>query len=95
MTLDSKGPLDSPISRGGRVARGIQAVMKLEGNSMTNSESWNVGTYLIKRLEDAGVKHLFGVPGDYVLDFLSQVTHSSIRWIGNCNELNAGYAADG
>lgn len=62
---------------------------------MTNSESWNVGTYLIKRLEDAGVKHLFGVPGDYVLDFLSQVTHSSIRWIGNCNELNAGYAADG
>ena len=62
---------------------------------MTNSESWNVGTYLIKRLEDAGVKHLFGVPGDYVLDFVNQVAHSSIRWIGNCNELNAGYAADG
>ena len=62
---------------------------------MMNSESWNVGTYLLKRLEDAGVKHLFGVPGDYVLDFLNQVAHSSIRWIGNCNELNAGYAADG
>lgn len=62
---------------------------------MRNPEAWNVGTYLIKRLEDAGVKHLFGVPGDYVLDFLNQVAHSSICWIGNCNELNAGYAADG
>ena len=62
---------------------------------MINAPSWNVGTYLIKRLEDAGVKHLFGVPGDYVLDFLNQVAHSPIRWIGNCNELNAGYAADG
>ena len=60
-----------------------------------NDESWNVGTYLIKRLEYCGVRHLFGVPGDYVLDFLSQVAHSSVHWIGNCNELNAGYAADG
>ncbi len=61
---------------------------------MMNSESWNVGAYLIQRLEEAGVKHLFGLPGDQVLDFVSQVTHSSIRWIGHCNELNAGYAAD-
>lgn len=26
--------------------------------------------YLIKRLEEAGLKHIFGIPGDYVLDFL-------------------------
>jgi indolepyruvate decarboxylase len=46
-------------------------------------------------LQEIGIKHLFGVPGDYNLDFLDNVMESPIRWIGNCNELNAGYAADG
>jgi TPP-dependent 2-oxoacid decarboxylase len=53
-----------------------------------------VGRYLIKRLEQAGIRHLFGVPGDYVLDFMDLVVDSSITLVGNCNELNAGYAAD-
>ncbi len=56
--------------------------------------SWNVSRYLLHRLEEAGVRHLFGVPGDYVLDFLDEVVASPIRWVGTCNELNAGYAAD-
>ena len=54
-----------------------------------------VSRYLLTRLEQIGVKHLFGVPGDYNLDFLDDVLQSPIRWVGNCNELNAGYAADG
>ena len=37
---------------------------------------------------------MFGVPGDYVLDLMDQVVSSDIELIGNCNELNAGYAAD-
>ncbi len=53
-----------------------------------------VGRYLIERLIDAGLKHLFGVPGDYVLDFMDRVVASDLEFIGNCNELNAGYAAD-
>ena len=53
-----------------------------------------VGRYLIARLNDAGLEHMFGVPGDYVLDFMDQVVSSNIKLIGNCNELNAGYAAD-
>jgi TPP-dependent 2-oxoacid decarboxylase len=53
-----------------------------------------VARYLIRRLEEAGLKHMFGVPGDYVLDFMDRVVESPIRLIGNCNELNAGYAAD-
>ena len=32
--------------------------------------------------------------GDYVLDFMDRVVESRIRLVGNCNELNAGYAAD-
>jgi len=53
-----------------------------------------VGQYLIKRLHNAGLNHMFGVPGDYVLDFMDRVVNSDIELVGNCNELNAGYAAD-
>lgn len=58
-------------------------------------ETFTVSKYLIHRLHEIGVHHLFGVPGDYTLDFLDDVVASPIRWVGNCNELNAGYAADG
>lgn len=61
----------------------------------TAADGFTLGSYLVHRLEEAGIGHVFGVPGDYVLDFLDQVTHSSLRWVGTCNELNAGYAADG
>lgn len=57
--------------------------------------NYTVSRYLISRLQEIGIKHLFGVPGDYVLDFLDEVIASPIQWVGNCNELNAGYAADG
>ncbi len=59
------------------------------------NENYSVSRYLLSRLQEIGIKHLFGVPGDYNLDFLDDVIESPIRWIGNCNELNAGYAADG
>ncbi|MEV5646804.1 thiamine pyrophosphate-binding protein [Nocardia sp. NPDC052254] len=55
-----------------------------------------IGDFLFRRLEEAGVGHLFGVPGDYNLELLHQLEdHSSIQWVGNCGELNASYAADG
>ncbi|KAI5123447.1 hypothetical protein M0805_008819 [Coniferiporia weirii] len=54
------------------------------------------GQYLLARLEQLGVTHMFGVPGDFNLGFLDLVEdHKSIEWVGNCNELNASYAADG
>jgi indolepyruvate decarboxylase len=59
------------------------------------NENYTVSRYLLSRLQQIGIKHLFGVPGDYNLDFLDDVLESPIRWVGNCNELNAGYAADG
>ncbi len=60
-----------------------------------DAQPWTVSRYLLRRLQEAGIRHLFGVPGDYVLDFLDEVLASPIQWVGNCNELNAGYAADG
>jgi indolepyruvate decarboxylase len=56
---------------------------------------WTVGEYLLIRLKQIGVDHLFGVPGDFVLAFFNQVLKSDIRYIGTCNELTAAYAADG
>ncbi|KAL2859906.1 alpha-keto acid decarboxylase family protein [Aspergillus lucknowensis] len=54
-----------------------------------------VAQYLFKRLRQLGVDSIFGVPGDYNLTLLDHVVPSGLKWVGNCNELNAGYAADG
>jgi alpha-keto-acid decarboxylase len=57
---------------------------------------YTVGDYLLDRLAELGVSEIFGVPGDYNLEFLDHiVAHPAIRWVGSTNELNAGYAADG
>lgn len=55
-----------------------------------------VSDYLLARLNELGVQHIFGVPGDYNLGFLTKINHDpNIQWVGSCNELNAAYAADG
>jgi indolepyruvate decarboxylase len=54
-----------------------------------------VAGYLLHRLKEIGIHHLFGVPGDFVLGFLNQVLESDVAYVGTCNELNAAYAADG
>ena len=53
-----------------------------------------VASYLIERLKQAGLRHAFGVPGDYVLTFMDRLIEGGIELVGTCNELNAGYAAD-
>jgi indolepyruvate decarboxylase len=56
----------------------------------------SVGNFLFRRLEEAGVQHIFGVPGDYNLELMRQLENrGQPAWVGNCNELNASYAADG
>ncbi|EGN2482370.1 alpha-keto acid decarboxylase family protein [Salmonella enterica] len=57
---------------------------------------YTVADYLLDRLAGCGIGHLFGVPGDYNLQFLDHVIdHLTLRWVGCANELNAAYAADG
>ncbi|EBE9587457.1 alpha-keto acid decarboxylase family protein [Salmonella enterica subsp. enterica] len=57
---------------------------------------YTVADYLLDRLAGCGISHLFGVPGDYNLQFLDHVIdHPTLRWVGCANELNAAYAADG
>ncbi|WP_432509976.1 alpha-keto acid decarboxylase family protein [Kineococcus sp. SYSU DK001] len=55
-----------------------------------------VGAYLARRLEQLGVRYLFGLPGDFNLALLDELLGGSgLRWVGSSNELNAGYTADG
>ena len=54
----------------------------------------SVGEYLVHALEQAGVKHVFGIPGDYVLGLYDLLAKSSIELVGTCTEIGAGYAAD-
>lgn len=58
--------------------------------------TYNVGNYLLDRLVELSATEIFGVPGDFNLHFLDDVlAHENLEWVGNANELNAGYAADG
>lgn len=58
--------------------------------------TYTIGDYLLDRLVDCGIDRLFGVPGDYNLQFLDRViAHRALGWVGCANELNAAYAADG
>lgn len=57
---------------------------------------YTVADYLIDRLKELGINEIFGVPGDYNLQFLDHITaRDDLEWIGNANELNAAYMADG
>lgn len=61
---------------------------------MSELDTNTIGKYLIRRLQQVGLRHIFGVPGDYVLRFFDYLEESNIKVINTCNELNAGYAAD-
>jgi len=55
-----------------------------------------VTRYLLSRLRELGVGHVFGVPGDYSLAVLDEVLDTpGIEWVGTAAELGAAYAADG
>ncbi|MBI5974385.1 alpha-keto acid decarboxylase family protein [Staphylococcus canis] len=55
-----------------------------------------VGQFLFDEIAKQNVDKVFGVPGDFNLAFLDDiVANPNLDWVGNTNELNASYAADG
>jgi indolepyruvate decarboxylase len=54
----------------------------------------SIGEYLIRRLQDYGIGHVFGIPGDYVLQFYSMLDRSPIEVVTTTREDCAGFAAD-
>lgn len=58
--------------------------------------SGTLGCYLARRLVEIGVTDVFSVPGDFNLTLLDHlIAEPRLNLVGCCNELNAGYAADG
>ena len=56
----------------------------------------SITQYLLDSIKTLGIKDVFGVPGDFSFPITDAVCNDrELRWIGNCNELNASYAADG
>ncbi|MBI5685520.1 MAG: alpha-keto acid decarboxylase family protein [Verrucomicrobia bacterium] len=56
--------------------------------------STEIGQYLIEQLHRRGARHVFGVPGDYVLGFYDMLNRSKLRIVNTCDEQGAGFAAD-
>ncbi|QGM44355.1 alpha-keto acid decarboxylase family protein [Methylocystis heyeri] len=54
----------------------------------------SISAYLVRRLQEEGVNHVFGVPGDYCLTLFSEFERSPIQIINTCDEQGAGFAAD-
>ena len=54
-----------------------------------------IAQYLLTRLHDLGLNHIFGLPGDYVLRFYEEISKSAITHIGTTREDTAAFAADG
>jgi TPP-dependent 2-oxoacid decarboxylase len=61
---------------------------------MKKKRTVTIGEYLIQRLHAHGVRHVFGIPGDYVLGFYEQLRHSPLQTINTSDEQGAGFAAD-
>jgi len=52
--------------------------------------------HVLGRLKDIGINDVFAVAGDFAFPIHDAIVqYPNINYIGCCNELNAGYAADG
>jgi len=85
-----------PISLSASLDNGLAPI--LAGRPAIDTEQsvtgLSIGQYLIRRLCDYGIRHVFGLPGDYVLSFYSMLEHSSLDLVNCTREDCAGYAAD-
>ncbi len=66
----------------------------LADSSRRTTANLSIGGYLIQRLLDYGIADVFGIPGDYVLAFYSELERSPINVVGCTREDCAGFAAD-
>ena len=59
-----------------------------------HAQGLSIGQHLIRRLQEYGIHDMFGIPGDYVLSFYTQLEKSPINVVGCTREDCAGFAAD-
>ncbi|KAJ0978307.1 hypothetical protein J5N97_013781 [Dioscorea zingiberensis] len=84
-----------PNGVGGSPTPSSHAISPSPPVSIASPEA-TLGRHLARRLVQAGVGDVFAVPGDFNLTLLDHlIAEPGLKLIGCCNELNAGYAADG
>lgn len=55
----------------------------------------SLAEFLRERMWNAGVRHVFGVAGDYILNFIHQIEQGDkLTFVNNTDENHAGFAAD-
>jgi indolepyruvate decarboxylase len=67
---------------------------KTTNRSYAMADGVSIGDYIIDRLNDHGVRHVFGIPGDYVIGFFNKIAKSPLELIITSDEQGAGFAAD-
>ncbi|KAH0668370.1 hypothetical protein KY285_029576 [Solanum tuberosum] len=71
-------------------------IQNSHSSSVIASPDATLGRHLARRLLEIGVEDVFSVPGDFNLTLLDHlIAEPRLKNVGCCNELNAGYAADG
>ena len=70
------------------------AVQSNSALAATTVTGVSIGEYLIRRLQDYGIRDVFGIPGDYILSFYHMLDNSPINVVGCTREDCAGFAAD-
>lgn len=60
----------------------------------TEKQTTTIANYLLTAVKNIGVDHIFGIPGDYVINFFNEISKSDIKTIGTCTEQGAAFAAD-
>ncbi|XP_028794934.1 pyruvate decarboxylase 1 [Neltuma alba] len=91
-SLDACKPACNDV---GCLPNGHVSVIQDSAPSITTCEA-TLGRHLARRLVQVGATDVFSVPGDFNLTLLDHlIAESELNVIGCCNELNAGYAADG
>ncbi|KAJ9693991.1 hypothetical protein PVL29_009793 [Vitis rotundifolia] len=74
----------------------VSSIQSSVSPSVIASSDATLGRHLARRLVQIGVSDVFSVPGDFNLTLLDHlIAEPGLKNIGCCNELNAGYAADG
>ncbi|QHO24801.1 pyruvate decarboxylase 2 isoform X1 [Arachis ipaensis] len=74
----------------------VSTIQGTHSSSLVTPCDANLGRHLARRLVEIGVTDVFSVPGDFNLTLLDHlIAEPNLNVIGCCNELNAGYAADG
>lgn len=94
-TIDSCMPTSNDV--GCLPHNGTASVIQSSGcPAILGSPEATLGRHIARRLVQIGVSDVFTVPGDFNLTLLDHlIAEPGLNNIGCCNELNAGYAADG